>query len=124
MACGPSVHVARVTNVSLWARLRAGGALLQGSSETDGQRHPCILVIDPTLGFSLATWVRGPVSPGPLHSRGHCALALSSSLCTVLYSTWKCCEDTNRQGWGRQSHPAPRLPAQPLTWTAVYAMPR
>lgn len=54
------------------------------------------------LWFSLAAWVptHGPVPPGPpVHSCRHWALALSSSLCTVLYSTWKC-------------------------WTAVYAMPR
>lgn len=81
------------------------------------------------LWFSLAAWVptHGPVPPGPpVHSCRHWALALSSSLCTVLYSTWKCWWGTQHirgQGHQRATLP-PRFPAQQLTWTAVYAMPR
>lgn len=60
--------------------------------EMDRERCPCILVTHQTLcGSVWPLWVRGPVPPGPpVHGHCHCALALSSSLCTVLYSTWKC----------------------------------
>lgn len=117
-ACGLGGHL------SHWAHLQVGGVLHQGSSG-DRMRslHPS------ELWFSPAAWVatRGPVPPGPpVHSRRHWALALSSSLCTVLYSTWKCWWGTQHirgQGHQRATLP-PRFPARQLTWTAVYAMPR
>lgn len=84
-------------HLSDWAHLQVGGVLHQGSSgDRKRSLHPS------ELWFSPVAWVatRGLVPPGPpVHSRHHWALALSSSLCTVLYSTWKC-------------------------WTAVYAIPR
>lgn len=90
-ACGLGGHL------SHWAHVQVGGVLHQGSSgDRKRSLHPS------ELWFSPVAWVatRGLVPPGPpVHSRHHWALALSSSLCTVLYSTWKC-------------------------WTAVYAMPR
>lgn len=123
-ACGPSVHVAQgaicpIGLICRWAEF--SNKEIQGDLEKS--LHPS------ELWFSLAAWVptRGLVPPGPpVHSCCHWALALSSSLCTVLYSTWKCWWGTQHirgQGHQRATLP-PRFLAQQLTWTAVYAMPR
>lgn len=86
-ACGPGHH-------SIPVGSSAGG---RGSppgtfKEMDRERRPCILVTHPNpLWFSLAAvGVWASTSWATVHGHCYCALALSSSLCTVLYSTWKC----------------------------------
>lgn len=79
--------------------------------EMDRERRPCVLVTDrnPVLRCgALGAWA-SPSWPA-VHSCRHCALALSSSLCTVLYSTWKCWWGTQRVRTRAQPSAPPATP--------------